>query len=64
MATAKKKAAPAKKGTWVPPWAKKETPAKGGKAIPKKAMGGSAKKKCQYILGFVKKNHYNILLFV
>lgn len=46
MATAKKKAAPAKKGTWVPPWAKKETPAKGGKAIPKKAMGGSAKKKC------------------
>jgi hypothetical protein len=45
MATAKKKAAPAK-GAWVPPWAKKAAPAKGGKATPKKAMGGSAKKKC------------------
>jgi hypothetical protein len=46
MATAKKKAAPAK-GAWVPPWAKKAAPAKAGakKAAPKKAMGGSAKKK-------------------
>lgn len=46
MATAKKKAAPAK-GAWVPPWAKKAAPAKAGaKATPKKAMGGASKKKC------------------
>jgi hypothetical protein len=47
MATAKKKAAPAK-GAWVPPWAKKAAPAKAGakKATPKKAMGGMTKKKC------------------
>ena len=37
MATAKKKAAPAKKGEWTPPWAKKEA---GKKAMPKKSMGG------------------------
>lgn len=44
MATAKKKAAPAK-GKWVPPWMKgKDT---GKKAVPKKSMGGSMKKgKC------------------
>ena len=43
MATAKKKAAPAK-GKWTPPWAKKETTGK--KAMPKKAMGGKVKKAC------------------
>jgi hypothetical protein len=47
MATAKKKAAPAK-GKWVPPWAKKAAPAKAGakKPLPKKASGGSMKKGC------------------
>ena len=47
MATAKKKAAPAK-GAWVPPWAKKAAPAKAGakKPLPKKAGGGSMKKGC------------------
>lgn len=45
MATAKKKATPAK-GAWVPPWAKKAAPAKGAKTTPKKTMGGSSKKKC------------------
>ena len=46
MATAKKKAAPAK-GAWVPPWAKKAAPAKGAKKpLPKKASGGSMKKSC------------------
>ena len=42
MATAKKKATPAK-GKWTPPWAKKEA---GAKATPKKAMGGKVKKAC------------------
>jgi hypothetical protein len=42
MATAKKKAAPAK-GKWTPPWAKEAT---GKKATPKKAMGGKVKKAC------------------
>lgn len=47
MAAAKKKAAPAK-GAWVPPWAKKEAPAKTGakKSMPKKGMGGASKNKC------------------
>lgn len=53
MATAKKKAAPAK-GAWTPPWAKKDagkktTPKKsmGGKvAMPKKGMGGKMKGAC------------------
>jgi len=50
MATAKKKATPAK-GAWVPPWADKSAPAKGtakspAKATPKKKMGGATKKSC------------------